>query len=311
MNEWRRTLKPKLVAVAVFTGAAVTIATGFPRRPFPMDETAGLLLAEHAALASPWVFSSACVLVFWRPRLGYGFGLIAGVCALPWLTWTEVVQYPFNSWILLNYVGEPSSDQNALLALVKLKILSITLAVIAISYSLMRLIRTRSWPIVALTFFVLILWFVDSATPYRMPIFADGVSPVFRIVHIEKLGLRFHETGVAVFRDGKVWVSRDSRRLLQYRFEIRNALGLMTRSTREHADKFLQSPELLKPDQPHSRRSWSSEEWYVMLDGARPVAFPREAGVQLFRELEQLATKEERPQATRDVCLGFCYEPVR
>ena len=63
-------------------------------------------------------------------------------------------------------------------------------------------------------------------------------------------------------------------------------------------------------------RAWNAEGWYVTLKDSHLVAFtseyhtapPREV-TELFQELENLPG-QPRPFAIRDICLGFCYDPV-
>jgi hypothetical protein len=90
-------------------------------------------------------------------------------------------------------------------------------------------------------------------------------------------------------------------------------------STLERARAFVTSPELLNLHTPPAKalRSWNAEGWYVVLHDSRPLAFtseyrttpPREVA-DLFHEIEKLPTREVGTAAVRDVCLGFCYDPI-
>lgn len=124
---------------------------------------------EIAAGASPLVFLWACVLVFFRPRLGDGLGLVAGLIALPWLVQIEVAPATWNSWLFFNSEG-------AFPLFAKLKILSVAIIVIAIACSSVRLLPARlslrnsplcrrTWPAFAVGFLVLAVRFVRSASP--------------------------------------------------------------------------------------------------------------------------------------------------
>ncbi len=96
-------------------------------------------------------------------------------------------------------------------------------------------------------------------------------------------------------------------------------LGQVSPTAYERARNLAQSSELwkLRTAQPKALRSWNAEGWYVVLKDSRLLAFTTEFGTtppeevtDLFSELESLQALEERPFAVRDVCLGFCYDPV-
>ena len=68
---------------------------------------------------------------------------------------------------------------------------------------------------------------------------------------------------------------------------------------------------------PKAFRSWNAEGWYVVLKDSRLLAFTTEYGTappeevtRLFSEFEKQPVAEQRPIAARDVCLGFCYDPI-
>jgi len=328
-----RRITPALTVAVLFVCAAASITwCVLLRFPDGLGASAGERMAECAVLGSPLAFLCACVLVFVRTRFGYCLGLVAGLIALPWFVWTESLLTPVNSWVFLNTGGESVPEALALLAFAKLKILSMALIVFAVLCSALRLLPARlamrgsplcqrTWPAVALGLLVLATWFARSVVPYREPIIVDGVSPEFRILHVEKRGLRYHETEVYVFRDGLAWVRRNDRRLFQYRFESRVAmivLGDVSLTTLEHARSFMKLSELRSLPTPPAKalRSWNAEGWYVALRDSRPLAFsseyrtvpPREVADLLY-EIEGLPARQG--QATvRDVCLGFCYNPV-
>jgi hypothetical protein len=322
--EARLVVAPKLTSAILFLCTAASIACalleGVPS-PFGPVGTAPM---EIAAGASPLAFLCACVLVFFRARFGYGLGLAAGVIALPWFVRTELSLAPWNSWIFLNQEG-------SFPAFVKLNILSVALIAIAVSCSSLRLLPARwslrgaplyrrTWPAFAVGFLVLAVWFVHSATPYGIPAYDNGLEAELRILHVQKRGLRFYETGVTEYRDGRVWVRRSERRLFQYRFEGRVTLtALGETSLFERARTFVQSPELRKLHTPPAiaLRSWNAEGWYVVLKDSRLLAFtseyrttPPQEVTDLFHEIEKLPARESWPFAMRDICLGFCYDPA-
>jgi hypothetical protein len=289
--------------------------------------------AATAARAIPLVFLCACVLVFLKPRFGYCLGLAAGLIAIPWFVRTELALDPLNSWVYLNYQGTMDSDLVVFLRFVGLRILSSALIVIAVACSSFRLLPPRwslrksplcrrTWPAFAVGFLVLAVWFAYSVTPYSAPGYGDGVTPELRILHVEKHGLHFHETTLSIEKDGRAYFLRKDRRLFQYRFESRGAmtaLGVTSQTALQHARTFVQSPELrrLQTPPPRTLRSWNAEGWYVVLKDSRLLAFsseyrttPPKEVTDLFHEIEKLPASYVGPVTLRDVCLGFCYDPV-
>jgi hypothetical protein len=326
---------PTLAAAVLFFCAAVSIACTFVAIPdmwFPGSMSSWDRPVKVLAEASSLVFICAGILVF-RHRLGYGLGLIAGLIALPWFVRTEISLAPWNSWVFLNYESPMSSGGGSVLVFTKLKILSAGLIVLGIIGVSMRLfpdrwslrgvpLCRRTWPAFVVGLFVLFGWFVYSVMPYSIPGFDHPAGAELRILRVQKHGLRFQETTMVVFRNGRVWVWRHERRLFQYRFELRaadNGLGEMSPAAYERAHILVQSPELwkLRTPPPKALRSWNAEGWYVVLKDSRLLAFTSEYGTvppkevrDLFHELAKLPLSEERLFAVRDVCLGFCYDPV-
>ncbi|SPE35259.1 hypothetical protein SBA3_2230048 [Candidatus Sulfopaludibacter sp. SbA3] len=261
--------------------------------------------------------------------------MAAGLISLVWLALTEVWLGSRNSWIFLNYENPEmppwdSSDWGPVFF--ELRILAAAFTVIAVSCTALRLFPARwvlrgaplcrrTWPAFAVGFFVLAAWFVHSVTPYSAPGYDHPPHAPMRILHLQKRGLRFYETTVNMFRFGQVWVQRVDRRLFQYRFQARLALSLLDGASPAYhrAQAMIQSPELWKRRTPPPRMmwSWNAEGWYVVLKDSQLLAFTTESGTKppaevtdLFHELEKLPTSEERSFAFRDVCLGFCYDPV-
>ena len=318
---------------AVFLCTAVCVTWALLKNPYDQGSAiTGYHAAYFAAMASPFIFLVACVRGFFRRRLDCGLGLVASLAALPWFLWTEWSAYPWsNAWIALN-VGPDwvfRGDQQ-FVSFAKLEILSVSLIVISIFCSLLRLLpsrwtlrksplRERTWPAFATCFVLLAAWFVSSASPYRVPLIVDAVPPWLRILHVEKRGLLFHETTVMTYRDAAFWISRNDRRLFQYQFEDRVGRGVMPESVREHVRSMMQSPALLgmRTAPPKALRSWNAEGWYVVLKDSEVLAFsseyktsPPQDIMNLFHEIEALPTDAETPWSVQDVCLGFCYDPL-
>jgi hypothetical protein len=326
--ESRLVITSKLIIGAVFLCAAVAILSAFLSIPGHLSGSWGRLV-EAGAIASSFILFFTCVIVFFRPRSGYALGFIAGLIAVPWLVRTEL---GMNSWIVLNFADYGDLGGNQIVTFAKLKIVAALMVIIAIASSWLRLLPARlsfrgvplsqrTWPAIAVGFFVLAVWFVRSAIPYRVPILGHGTGPEFCILHVKKRGLRFAETEVSVERNGRAWIRRCDRRLFQYRFVARISsvsLAETSMTTLEHVRAFEQRQEQQAPHAPPERapRSWNGEGWYVVLKNSRSTfttedrTDPPQELTKLFRELEGLPAKGERLMAIQDVCLGFCYDPV-
>lgn len=327
---------PKLAALFLFLCTAMSVGgvlLDIPDGPFPGSMSVWDRPAKIAVQASPFVFVCASILVFFRRRFGYGMGLAAGLIALPWFVLTELSLLPWNSWIFLNYRSPIPSEGGGYTTFVNLRLLSVALIVTAVATSSLRLLpvrwsvrgvllRHRTWPAFAVSSLVLAAWFVHSVTPYSVPGYDHPAGAQFRILHVRKRGPRFHETSVMALRHGQVYISRAERRLFQYRFAIRTAmtsLAQVSPTAFERARNLAHSPELwkLRTAPPKALRAWNADGWYVVLKDSRLLAFSTEYGTtppeevtSLFNELQKLTGLQERPFAIRDVCLGFCYDPV-
>jgi hypothetical protein len=223
--EARHEFFSKIAVSAFFLVTAIGIACEFwyvYPIPYPLTAT-GPFVAGVAALASPFAFLCACVLVFFRSRAAYGLGLAAGLMGLPWFILAERSS-PISSWIIFNVALEPGSAAEVF------EIVSVALIVVSSSCATLRMLPTRwtlrklpfgqrNWPAIATGFLVLGIWLYHAGTPYQIPIIADEVPPEFRILHVEKRGLRFHETAILAYRNGVVWISPNERKLFQYKFE--------------------------------------------------------------------------------------------
>jgi hypothetical protein len=210
----------------------------------------------------------------------------------------------------------------------QLRIVSTFLIVLAICSSLLRLLpaqfllrrhplNQQTWPALVVGVLVLLIWFIHSAVPYRTPFFTRGGGPDLWIVHVEKHGLRIREAEAGVFRDRKVYFSRDDRRLFQYRFQTVSSWGSASQALYEEVRAFAQSPEA------HTAsttvlHAWNGEGWYVLLEDAPPRAFttenqttpPREV-VDLFEEMQKAPSTQTQLGSTKDICLGFCYSLIK
>jgi hypothetical protein len=330
-----RELRSRVAAAILFACAAGTLVLLF--WTFLNGHLLANLVApaELAARMSPLVFLCACVLVFVRHRLGYGLGIVAGLTALPWFIQIEFSPGTWGSWETLIYEHPLPfmPGEELYLTFTKLKILSVFLVAAAVGCSVLRLLparwsarqlplRRRTWPAFAAAFLLLTVWIGYSVTPYHRAGYDHPTPMELRILHVEKRGLRFHEVTVVTSRDGRAWVWRNDRRLFQFRFESRMAQTSLYETlptAHERAWVLSQEPGLwnLQTASPASLRSWNAEGWYVVLRDSRILTFTSELGTappkeltDWFHQVERLPLRYGRPYGVRDLCFGFCYDPV-
>lgn len=276
------------------------------------------------AFVVPAVFLLGVILVVFRARLGYLTGLIAAGLALRFFLQWEMYDYHFvNSWILFN---APVPAKALIQPAVRLVV--IILVIVAFIYSLLRLapvkwriagkpVCERSWLVFAVLLPILGVWYFTAVSPYRVPIWDLYDSPpLFRVVHVEKHGLYFHETEVIVDRDGRFWLRQDDRRLFQYSFEVTGASGDVPAENMEAIEAVIGAGRYGNSD--HSRNvspwSWSADRWFIYseqrpqwslanVDGSRVPS-----DILTWFEKAQVLSKEHIERGTlRDVCLGFCF----
>ncbi len=271
----------RLTPAILFLSAAAGLGGAFLilQKGFHLSDPPLWLAAE----SSPFLFLFAATLLFVRPRLGYSLALIAGLLAVPWFVKTENSSASFNSWVMQNYPD--FSGAEAYLAYARLKILSVTLTVIAAVLALLRLLPSpplnrRTWPAFAAGLLVLILWFGGSVMPYRVPVIARAAIPDFRILHVEKRGIRLRETSISAHRDGKTFISRYDRTLFRYRFDGVTAQPESSPVARLQVLALVDSAKLenLHTPPPGRLRSWNAEGWYVVLKGAIGLPSPVKTG---------------------------------
>jgi hypothetical protein len=291
----------------------------------PAYESNELLLVVSAA-----GFFTACVLVWLRPDIAYRLGVASGVLAFYWFRQLEFgYLFPaMNSWIVFNLPDDHHFTQDILVA--KLKIVFFITVLAATGISTIRLlppvwlfrkrpIRNRTWPAIAVCFAAMLGWYGVSVSPYRIPLLVDHMWPQVVILHVGKSGTQFHETSVSLFKDGRVFLSRNDRRLFHYRFELRGGSAVLDNGSTSTTAALRMARELahLNTGYPVPLRSREAEGWYVLLNGHSAFAFTRETRTQpptevvaLFRELESTVHAEKTLEIAKDVCLGFCYDPL-
>jgi hypothetical protein len=279
---------------------------------------------QIAAEASPVIFLAASIAIFFRPRVGYWFGVFAGLAALPYFVRSEIALGQWNSWLYLNCEPGASFEVSCSPPFTRLRLLAFVLIPMSLTCAGLRLVPARwtfrgspfcqrLWPAFAVSFLGLAIWFVYSARPYRLPMFHVDVVADLRILHVEKRGLLFHEACVFELRNRRVWATRADRRWFQYRFEEQSGLGVASPVLYERARALTQAARdwNLHTPPPRALWAWNAEGWYVVtadkrfsFTGAQP---PEEVKV-LFQELESSAPAQGT-RSIRDTCLGFCYDP--
>ncbi len=312
-------MKAKISAVFLFVCSAASVV--WLVLSLPADNRVAPLMILACSLS----LLAAAFAVFFTPRVGYAVGSIAGILALQWFYRIEFWNFPsLNSWILFN-LGD--GDPNIFIA--KLRILFVVTVVTSTACALIRLLPVnwifrripiwdRTWPAFAISFMVIAAWYAASVRPYRIPLIVDAVSPELAMLHVEKNGLQFHETAITVYRDGRFFVTRNDRRLLHYRFAVRGNDGVLPIASINRVISFAESPQItrLRTAPATPLRNRTAEGWYIRTR-LNVLAFTMENGMEppkgaldLFRDLESVAPVEKNVGRLKDVCLGFCYDPV-
>lgn len=260
-----------------------------------------------------------------------------GILAVPSLYWNLTDHGLGNAWLIFN---QPDNGFAVYPPSVVLGICFVPLVALATFTAILRLlpdlwpsgklpISGRMWPAIVVSLGVMIVWFCESVVPYRIAGAVDYARwPVLQILHVQKRGLQFHETCVSVsgYRmKNDYWglqtvsFSGNNRRLLQYRFEEARSSGELPESLRGRVTMVLtdlsQRHAAWGPVTPV--RSWNADNWYVISEGAGLKSYTAESGfpapheiVDLFNDLEQLPHFPESESELKDVCLGFCYDPL-
>jgi hypothetical protein len=255
--------------------------------------------------------------------------MVSGIIGLYWFSRIEFYYFPaLNSWITLNLPADnPEFFSEVFLA--KIKILLVVTVVTSTALCAIRLlpaswalrkipVRERTWPALAVCFLVVASWYAVSVTPYRIPLIVDGARPELAILHVTKEGIQFHETAVGAYREGRIFVQRNDRRLFRYRFPSRVGSGPLPVAVIASVHDLAQSTQLrdMRTAPAVALRNKNAEGWYVRTRykilvftteyGTKP---PREV-VDLFHELESVAPAENEQRTLSDICLGFCYDPL-
>jgi len=230
--------------------------------------------------------------------------------------------YPafFNAWILLNGTGPHE------VAYAGLKVFAIVALTAATLHSLLRMtpegwhFRNQTWPTFVVSFMLVATWYLAAVTPYRIPVFdIHQIPPIVIVLHVEKHGLRFHETSLNIYRGGDFLLTEDDRRLFAYGFTRNLTRGYLGDGGIEWSNKIKDSQAQLRGASfglYESPKNWTADRWYVFVRpwGGRPLNIALSVTPGEIPALLELAKTVPKgmswSDSRRDVCLGFCYDPT-
>jgi hypothetical protein len=285
---------------------------------------------QFTLIASASALLLASLIVFQWPRVSHWLGLISGIVALHWFYGVELGYFPaLNTWVSFN-IPDAMHDSYRDILIAKLKIAFAIAMLAAATISATRLlpshwmmrrrpVRDRLWPALAISLIATFFWYAISVSPYRIPWIVDAVPAKLALLHVEKNGSQFHETGISVFEDGEVYLSHNDRRFFQYRFPVHMGSAVLSHDNTMREAAFALAEQLANantaPAVPlHSR---DAEGWYVRTEHRHVLAFTTENRTApppkllgLFRSLESAVPATKRSGDMKDICFGFCYDPL-
>jgi len=317
-------MKQKITTCVIYFSAAVAplwLLSAIPN---------GYLVNQWALVAGSSGLLIASVIVFRWSRAGHWLGLLSGCLAIFWFYRLEFgYMFPaLNTWVTFNVPDSgPGFSQELLFA--KLRIATASAALMATTLSAARLlpshwvvrkrpVQDRLWPALMLSATAILIWYLVSVSPYRIPVIVDGVTAELTLLHVEKNGNQFHETGISVFRDGQVYRFHNDRRLFQYRFAEEMGSAVLPPGSAVGKDALALREELANgtslPVVP--LRSRTAEGWYLRTDW-HILAFTTENGtpppanlLSVFHALQSVVSELKEARDEKDICFGFCYDPL-
>jgi len=280
---------------------------------------------------TPILFAFAAGAISYRPTIAHA-AAFTGLLGAPWLYWNLMKDSGLgNVWLMFNLPDEKFPMYPPMYAVPA--IFSVGLITLAIATAAVRLLpsrwhlresalRQRTWPGFAACFVLLAVWFSQSVMPYRIPGAVDYSDwPILQILHVEKRGLQFHENCVDVWRRPdrpmSVSFSGNDRRLFQYRFQQKYASGKPSEDLVGRIRAILKASGRGKSDTVKPLRNWNADGWYFNVEGSGLKVFgtangsaPPQEIVDLFHDLDKIPRSSETQSELKDVCLGFCYDPL-
>jgi len=259
---------------------------------------------------------------------------LAGSISVPWIYSNAMTDSGLgNVWLVLNVPdNDPGAYQRpyaqvtiAIVGLIALAIVTAGLRLLPAQWRFRGTpLRERTWPAVGASIVVLAVWFSQSVLPYRIPGAVDYSDyPVLQILHVEKRGVKFHERCFSVYwqhpyRPISVSFKGSDRQLFQYRFQHNGSSLQLPKTLVERIQAMVESHhEKGQQDVVGPIWNWNADRWYfsgqgfgLRVYGASNGSNPPEEIVDLFRELDGAPRSSETHSELKDVCLGFCYDPL-
>jgi hypothetical protein len=268
----------------------------------------------------------------YRPAIAHGAAVTALVAA-PWVYWTAIQGTPLgNVWTSFNFPDPDRMMGKGYFLLVTLIVLSVTLLALAVATAAIRVtparwkilsmpLRDRTWPAFLVAFAFVAVWFSQSVLPYRISGAVDYSGwPLLKILHVQKQGLQFHETSVGLWgyrKPDEVSFTGNDRRLFHYRFRETSSRAELPVSFQQRANAVLDSLRGTRGSAENVRpvRAWNADEWYLIGENIALHSYtagttPPPEIVALFHDLENLPRLPESASDMKDICLGFCYDPL-
>jgi hypothetical protein len=314
------TRKSDVVAAVIYFASALALVALFQFRYYstPSLLGAGLLVAASifvfAARRFADVTALAGTLLAWH--------LVRAIVFSKW-------SFMFSPWLVFNLPGD-GSDLHRQFLFAGSEIVVASILAAATAWSLLRLtpkgwrcgslpVRNRMWPGFVATLLFVVVWYVGAVTLYQIPIFdLHSIPPRLAVLHVEKHGLQFHETSLAVYRDGQFFLRHDDHRLFQYSFQSSMSVGVVPQKFFELIKSLTDSsPAFVGSNVPYYTppRTWNAERWFVYLGvGRKPIrmevsALPKSVS-DLFSDVQATSPEWVRQETRRDICFGFCYDPT-
>jgi hypothetical protein len=280
------------------------------------------------------LFAFAAGTIPHRPTFAHASAL-AGLISVPWIYSIAMTDSGLgNVWLVFNvpdnemgaYLPPSAQVTIAIVGLIALAVVTAGLRLLPVQWLLRGTpLRERTWPAVGASIVVLAVWFGQSVLPYRIPGAVDYSDyPVLQILHVEKRGLQFHERCFSVYwqrpyRPISVSFTESDRHLFRYRFQHNGSRLQLPKALVERIQALLESSAHEKRQQDVVRPiwNWNADRWYFSGGGiglrdydASSGSTPPQAVVDLFRELDAAPRHSEAHSELKDVCLGFCYDPL-
>jgi|GEM_PF-2666360 hypothetical protein len=279
------------------------------------------------------LFAFAAGTIPHRPTFAHATAL-AGLMSVPWIYSNVMTDSGLgNVWLVFNvpdkelgaYVPPSAQLAIAIVGLIAFAVVTAGWRLLPAQWQFRRTpLRERTWPAVGAGIVVLAVWFSQSVLPYRIPGAVDYSDyPVLQILHVEKRGLQFHERCFSVYwqrpyRPISVSFTGSDRKLFQYRFQHNGSSLQLPKALVERIQAMVESAHEKRPqDVVRPIWNWNADRWYFSDQGSGLKGYdssngsnPPEDVVDLFRELDAVPRYYETHSELKDVCLGFCFDPL-